>query len=86
MFGNLINNNFIKELIQQKVLEITPMDNKLLQLAQYPSRGYIIHEVVAENEGNKVHLFSEKNSKFSLKPRIYYWEMYLKALNFQLEL
>src|SRR5690606_37521661 len=42
-------------------------------LAQYPLRGYILHEVVSENEGNQVHLFSEKKSKFSLKPRTYYW-------------
>ncbi|MBK9047537.1 MAG: hypothetical protein IPL74_12780 [Bacteroidetes bacterium] len=73
MFGNLINNNLIKELIEQKVLEITPMDRKLLQLAQYPLRGHILHEVVAENEGNQIHLFSDKSNKFSLKPKTYYW-------------
>jgi deoxycytidine triphosphate deaminase len=73
MFGNLINNNLIKELLKQKVLEITPMDDKLLQLAQYPLRPQVVHEVIAENDGNQVHFFSEKNSKFSLQPKSYYW-------------
>jgi deoxycytidine triphosphate deaminase len=73
MFGNLINNNLIKELLKQKVLEITPMDGKLLQLAQYPLRAQVIHEVIAENEGEQVHYFSEKNPKFSLKAKTYYW-------------
>jgi deoxycytidine triphosphate deaminase len=73
MFGNLINNNLIKELLKQKVLEITPMDNKLLQLAQYPLRPHIVHEVISENEGNQVHFFSEKNTRFSLKAKSYYW-------------
>ncbi len=73
MFGNLINNNLIKELLKQKVLEIIPMDNKLLQLAQYPLRAHVIHEVVAENEGKQVHYFSEKNSNFLLQAKTYYW-------------
>ena len=73
MFGNLINNNLIKVLLEQKELEITPMDKKLLQLAQYPLRGHILHEVIAENEGKQVHFFTEKNNKFTLKPKTYYW-------------
>jgi deoxycytidine triphosphate deaminase len=73
MFGNLINNNLIKSLIEQKVLEITPLDKKLLQLAQYPLRVQIVHEVIAENDGVQVHFFTEKLNKFELKPKTYYW-------------
>lgn len=73
MFGNLINNNLIKALIAQKELEITPIDKKLLQLAQYPLRGQIIHEVISENDANQVHFFTDKNNKFLLKPKTYYW-------------
>lgn len=73
MFGNLINNNLIKNLIENKVLEITPLDKKLLQLAQYPLRPQIIHEVISEGEGKQVHFFSEKSNKFTLKAKTYYW-------------
>lgn len=73
MFGNLINNNLIKQLLEQKELEITPMDKSLLQLAQYPLKPHIIYEVFSESEGKQVHFFSNKNPKFQLKAKTYYW-------------
>lgn len=73
MFGNLINNSLIKELIKEKQLSITPIDLRLLQLAQYPLRPLIVWEVKSENEGRQVHYFTEKDNKFTLKPKTYYW-------------
>jgi deoxycytidine triphosphate deaminase len=73
MFGNLINNSLIKELINDKQLVITPIDLKLLQLAQYPLRPLVVWEVKAENEGRQIHYFTEKDNKFILKPKSYYW-------------
>jgi len=73
MFGNVINNSLIQELIKQKVLEIAPLDKKLLQLAQYPLRPHVVHEVLSESEGKRVHDFDDKNQKFVLKPQTYYW-------------
>ncbi len=72
MFGNLINNSLIKDLIKRKDLEITPYDDKLLQVAQYPLRAHIIYEIPSENETKQIHFFTEKESKFTLKSKTYY--------------
>lgn len=72
MFGNLINNSLIKDLINRKELEITPFNEKLLQIAQYPLRAQIVYEVPSENEKKQVHFFSEKDNKFSFLPKKYY--------------
>lgn len=73
MFGNLINNTLIRELIKRKELEITPYDEKILQVAQYPLRAQIIYQVTAENESKQVHYFSEKDNKFTLLSKKYYF-------------
>lgn len=72
MFGNLINNALIKDLIERKDLEITPLDEKLLQVAQYPLRVQIVYEVKAENEKRQVHFFAKGEDTFTLKPQTYY--------------
>lgn len=73
MFGNLLNNDSIKNLIERKEIEITPIDWKLLQVAQYPLRGKIIYKVISEGDGEEIHIFSDKHNKFILKPKTYYW-------------
>ena len=72
MFGNLINNTLIKELIKRKDLEITPYDENLLQVAQYPLRPQIIYQVTSEKEKKQVHFFTDTDSKFFLKAKTYY--------------
>jgi deoxycytidine triphosphate deaminase len=73
MFGNLINNALIKDLIKRKVLEIVPMDKSLLQLTQYPLRPHILYKVKKEKEGQPIHYFTEKNNEFKLEAKTYYW-------------
>jgi deoxycytidine triphosphate deaminase len=72
MFGNLMNNALIKELLSKGDIIITPYEEKLLQVAQYPLRAQIMNEVVSETEQKQIHFLSERNPKFILKPRSYY--------------
>ncbi|HTK19559.1 MAG TPA: hypothetical protein VL442_08605 [Mucilaginibacter sp.] len=84
MFGNLINNSLIKDLIRKKDLTITPYEEHLLQVAQYPLRAQIIYEIPSEGKKKQIHYFTDSDDKFILKPKTYYCVDILEAIKLPL--
>ena len=73
MFGNLLNNALIKNLLEQKVLSITPYVSKDLQVAQYPLRVHAFAEVTAEKDATPWVTLTDRQPVFHMKQRTYYW-------------
>ena len=72
MFGNLLNNTLIRDLIEHREIIISPQfDPARLQIAQYPLFPYSVHKVLAKGKMKQVHLFSEDGDIYSVEPNDY---------------
>lgn len=72
MFGNLLNNTLIRELVEAREIMITPRFNPArLQIAQYPLFPHSIHSVSAPSKTKREHLFEEDGDTFTLAPNQY---------------
>lgn len=72
MFGNLLNNTLIRDLIDDREIIITPrFDPARLQIAQYPLFPYAVYSISAPGKLKRVHMFDEDGSDFALAPNQY---------------
>lgn len=72
MFGNLLNNTLIRELVDAREIMITPRFNPArLQIAQYPLFPFAVHSVSAPNKIKREYLFGEDGNTYTLTPDQY---------------
>lgn len=67
MFGNILNNNAIKKLIDAKSIEIRPFDAKLLKTCHYPLHPLALMERQDNNSEKVVHNFISHKAPYTLQ-------------------
>jgi len=71
MFGNLVNNTQLKELIKSKTIEISDWNDKLMSLVHYSLHPQTIKTRQANGNWVTAHNFSENNNPYSVPPNGY---------------
>ena len=72
MFGNLLNNSLIEELVDEKVIIFTPKFNKSsLQIAQYQLYPLLVRELVSKTKTKTLHDFSQDGNVYKLMPNAF---------------
>jgi len=71
MFGNLVNNVQLKQLIDSKVVEIAPFNEKLLSLVHYTLHPLIIKERQPDGDYKTICNLRETPNGYSLKKNSY---------------
>jgi len=72
MFGNLLNNKLIEELVDENIIKFIPkLDKSNLQIAQYSLHPLYVRERLNRKKTKLLHEFSVENNSYKIKPNGY---------------